>query len=162
MHKIKLYLLLIGFVMIYNMANAQSEKTIQEKHVERSLAVLLEINGNGHTINNLNVYLVKQFDGLVNVTNDEKSVLTGDIIRIKAIDAKGKIVFDGWFDNPLVENKESFELDGSARNTLVTSTTGSINVRFPFSGNPDDITFSCSQIINNKGEKLIKTLNLKK
>lgn len=160
MHKIKLYLLLIGFVLIHIQASGQGDKTIQQNPDEKSLAVLLDISGNGHNITNLNVYLVKEFAGLVNVTNDEKSVLTDDIIRIKAFDKKGKMVFDGWFDNPLVEIKESFESDGTARNTLINNTSGSINVRFPFKESPDNITLSCFQIRQGQNEKLIKTITL--
>ena len=156
----KLNLCITLSVLLLNLNSRLQGQEIQ-KIQSKSLAVILEIKGDGHVINKINVLLTKVYEGRAKMFNTKDAVFTDDVLKIKAMDEKGKIIFEGYYDNPLVETKEGFEEGGqTAFNDIIVSKSGSINVRFPLQEYQSrNITLNCFQLLNGQ-EKLLQIISL--
>ena len=149
-----------ALVLLFQVNNLFSQEDINEK--PKSIAAVLSITGDGHKTDAIKTVLVKIYDGKAKPLNGMNSIRTNDILIIRAINEKGTEVFAGYYDNPLVENKEIYTQDGlTADNVLAVLKEGSINVRFPIqSNNGGNLILKCYQKIDEQPEKLLTTISL--
>ncbi|HRH57931.1 MAG TPA: hypothetical protein PLS10_09785 [Chitinophagales bacterium] len=159
MNKPHVFILLLLFLLQANtLLFSQEDLSAGPK----SVSVVLSVTGDGHTINKIQPVLVKVYDGKAKSFNEINSTRTSDVLIMRAYNLKGEEVFTGYYDNPLVENKEIYTEDGQhADNFLFVTKEGSINVRFPIPGNVgSNLLLKCYQQLEGQPEKLLTTLSL--
>ncbi len=152
-------LLLFSFLYFNNSSYSQG---IEEKNTPKSIAVLLNFKGNGNIINDISIELIKVYEGRAKMLNERGSTRAEFPIRIKVIDDNLKQVYEGFFESPLLEEREVFEENGqNAENFKFKHTEGILNVRFPINEiNSKVLTMICYQVDGENHETLLKTLTL--
>lgn len=149
------------FSILY-LNNSCFSQEIEQKNIPKSIAVLLNFKGDGNIINDINIELIKVYEGRAKMLNERGSVRSEFPIRIKILDETLQQIFEGFFESPLLEEREVFEENGqNPENFKFKHNDGILSVRFPISeNNTKSFTMFCYQVDGETHETLIKTLTL--
>lgn len=156
----KIFSILLFGILYFN--NFSYSQETEGKTTPTSISVLLNFKGNGNIVSDISVELIKVYEGRAKMLNERGSTRAEYPIRIKVLDADLKQVYEGFFESPLLEEREVFEENGqNAENFKFKHNAGILNVRFPINEiNSKVLTMICYQVDGDNHETLLKTLTL--
>jgi hypothetical protein len=157
MKKLKIILSLI-FLCVLQIT--YSQQTDNAKLSGKSAALILKISGKHSEVDKLEVYSLTSYEGTAKKTDILKATRSTEVLKIKVFDQNDHLIYEGFHDNPLSQNLESFEEDGRVNNNILPDETGYINIRFAVPANLQNITIRCYSVKDEK-ETLLSTLKYK-
>lgn len=133
--------------ILYLSINSFAQET-EQKVQQKSIAVLLNFQGKGNIVSNISVSMTKVYEGRAKDLNSRGSTRATYPIKVVVLDADKKQIFEGFFDSPLVEKRESFAKNGQdVDNFEFEHTEGILSVRFPLTENSmKEFTMLCYQV----------------
>ncbi len=130
---------------------------LRAQNSERSVALILKVDGKEKLISGVKVYKSSIFDGKVKNIHSLGSVHSSSALKVEVTDEKGNELCVAFLENPLDLRLESFDPDGSIHRSELEKDEGFVNLRFPLVQNSGLLTFRCSQLFTTKEEFLVST-----
>jgi len=134
-----------------------SNGILSAQQSERSIALILKVNGKEKLISRVEVYKSSIFDGKVKNVHSLGSVHSSSALKVEVTDDKGNELCEAFLENPLDLRLESFEPDGSIQRSEMVKDEGFVNLRFPLLQDKGLLTFRCYQFFTTREEVLVST-----
>ncbi|TAH40271.1 MAG: hypothetical protein EYC69_10675 [Bacteroidetes bacterium] len=126
----------------------------------RSVALILTVSGVDKVMDRVEIFKQDVFDGKAKNIYTMGSLHSKSALHVQVLNQSNEIIFEGYLDNPLDLQLESFNPDGSIERSSMVKEEGHVNLRFPLpEGNPD-LVIKCYQYFSSESETLVSTINL--
>ncbi|MBP6335457.1 MAG: hypothetical protein KA444_08295 [Bacteroidia bacterium] len=151
-----------GFMMLCMFLSCISIETKGQEagNYGQSVALILTVSGKGKLMDNVEIFKQNVFEGRAKNIYTQGSVHSKSALRVEVLNHSNEKIFDGYLDNPLDLQLESFNPDGSIERSSVVKEEGHVNLRFPLPEGNEDLVLKCYQYFSNDSESLISTINL--
>ncbi len=145
------------YAVVIHQSHAQDVSTAGAP--PQSVAIVLKFTGKNGIPESFQVYGKNTFMGKVKNLQANRDRGNGDGYRLKFFDGNEKLLHAEDIGNPLKEQLEAFNPDGTMEQNQVESETGYANIRFEI---PDKLKTMHVTLSKNSGdgENIIATLNL--
>jgi hypothetical protein len=139
----------------YGFAQTASEN----EQVPRSMAVVLKFTGKNGIPEQMQLFSKHVFQGQVRNLQTNPGSNYSDLYRLKILNEKEELIYADVIGNPLVQNMESYNPEGTMERNDVQAETGYANVRFEIEDHLKSIKVVLYKI-NGDAESVIATINI--
>ena len=151
-----------GFLMLCMFLSCISNKSKAQEAANygQSVALILTVSGKGKLMDKVEIFKQDVFEGRAKNIYTPGSVHSKSVLHVQVLNQSNEILFDGYLDNPLDLQLESFNPDGSIERSSLVKEEGHVNLRFPLPEGNEDLVLKCYQYFSNDSESLVSTINL--
>ncbi len=126
----------------------------------RSVALILTVSGVDKVMDKVEIFKQDVFDGRAKNIYTLGSVHSKSALHVLVLNQSNEIIFEGFLDNPLDLQLESFNPDGTIERSSLIKAEGHVNLRFPLPQGNEGLVIKCFQYFSSESEALISTINL--